>query len=64
MCKGERIMYAMSWERNSNEYKYESIQHGYVVEFDEYETDSDEISLDALLEKELETELELDGEVF
>lgn len=57
-------MYAMSWERNPNEYKYESIQHGYVVEFDEYETDSDEISLDALLEKELETELELEGEVF
>ena len=57
-------MYAMSWERNPNEYKYESIQHGYTVEFDEYETDSDEVSLDALLEKELETELELEGEVF
>jgi len=57
-------MYAMSWERNSNEYKYESIQHGYTVEFDEYETGSDIISLDAILEKELETELELEGEVF
>ena len=48
----------MSWERNTNEYKYESIQHGYEVEFDEYETERD-LSLDELLEQELELE-ELD----
>jgi hypothetical protein len=57
-------MYAMSWERNSNEYKYESIQHGYEVEFDEYETERD-LSLDELLEKEMEIEeMEILGEVF
>jgi len=52
-------MYAMSWEVDNRDYKYESIQHGYeVVDFDEYESDSDEISLDALMENE-EMELEL-----
>jgi hypothetical protein len=48
----------MSWERNSNEYKYETIQSGSYVEFDEYETERD-LSLDELLEHELELE-ELD----
>ena len=48
------MTYLMSWERNNNEAKYESIQHGYEVEFPEYETDSEEISLDALIEKEME----------
>jgi hypothetical protein len=57
-------MYAMSWELNNNDYKYESIQHGYTVEFDEYENDGD-VSLDELLEKELEIEeMEIEGEVF
>jgi hypothetical protein len=56
-------MYAMSWELNNKEYKYESIQHGYEVAFDEYENDGD-LSLDELLEKELEQELELEGEDF
>ena len=54
----------MSWERNTNEYKYESIQHGYEVEFDENETERD-LSLDELLEKEMEIEeMEILGEVF
>ena len=51
-------MYQMSWERNANEYKYETIQSNYSVEFDEYETERD-LSLDELLEQELELE-ELD----
>ena len=51
-------MYQMSWERNTNEYKYETIQSDYSVEFDEYETERD-LSLDELLEHELELE-ELD----
>ena len=51
-------MYAMSWERDVSSYKYESIQHGYEVEFDEYETERD-LSLDELVDKELELE-ELD----
>jgi len=50
-------MYAMSWERDVNSYKYETIQHGYAVEFDEYETERD-LSLDELLENELELELQ------
>jgi hypothetical protein len=54
----------MSWERNSNEYKYETIQSDYSVEFEEYETQRD-LSLDQLLEQELELEeMELEGEVF
>lgn len=57
-------MYQMSWERNSNEYKYETIQSDYSVEFEEYETQRD-LSLDQLLEQELELEeMELEGEVF
>ena len=51
-------MYQMSWERNTNEYKYETIQSNYSVEFDEYENERD-LSLDELLEHELELE-ELD----
>ena len=51
-------MYQMSWERNTNEYKYETIQSNYSVEFDEYEDERD-LSLDELLEHELELE-ELD----
>lgn len=58
------MSYAMSWERDYNSYKYESIQHGYEVEFSDELEDARVISLDALLEKELEEELELEGEVF
>lgn len=44
-------MYAMSWERDTRDYKYESIQHGYEI-VDEYEEDNDdkELSLDELME--------------
>ena len=51
-------MYQMSWERNNNDAKYESIQHGYesVEYFDE---EPIEISLDEMLELENE-ELELE----
>jgi hypothetical protein len=51
-------MYQMSWERNTSDYKYETIQSNYSVEFDEYENERD-LSLDELLEQELELE-ELD----
>ena len=57
-------MYQMSWERNTSDYKYETIQSNYSVEFDEYETERD-LSLDELLEKEMEIEeMEILGEVF
>jgi len=46
-----------SWERNSNEYKYETIQHGYEVEY--FDEEPVEISLDEMLELENE-ELELE----
>ena len=49
-------MYQMSWERNANEYKYETIQSNYSVEFDEYEDTERDLSLDELLEQELELE--------
>ena len=46
-------MYAMSWELNNHDYKYESIQHGYEV-LDTYEDEEDleieEISLDEIME--------------
>ena len=32
-------MYAMSWERNGQDYKYESIQDNFYVDFDEYDVD-------------------------
>ena len=42
-----------SWERNTNEYKYETIQHGYEVEYyDEEELDIVEVSLEEMLELE------------
>lgn len=47
-----------SWERNANAYKYESIQHGYEVEYLDDEQEPIEISLDAMLEDEEELELE------
>ena len=55
-------MYAMSWELDNREYKYESIQDNFVVEFEDYDINKD-LSLDELLEKELEEEeLELGEE--
>lgn len=57
-------MYAMSWDRDVSIYKYETIQDPYSVEYMEDEVKID-LSLDELLEKELELEeLELEGEVF
>lgn len=49
-----------SWERNVDDYKYESIQHGYEV-IDDFNDDENEleISLDEMLELENE-ELELE----
>jgi hypothetical protein len=50
MCKGVSVMYAMSWELNNKEYKYESIQHGYS-EIDFYEEEeAEDISLDVMIE--------------
>ena len=45
-------MYAMSWELNNRDYKYESIQHGYseIDFYDEEENEIEEISLDEMME--------------
>ena len=45
-------MYAMSWEVNNKDYKYESIQHGYseIDFYDEEENEIEEISLDEIME--------------
>jgi hypothetical protein len=45
-------MYAMSWELNNHDYKYESIQHGYseIDFYDEEENEIEEISLDEIME--------------
>jgi len=51
-------MYQMSWERNANEYKYESIQYqNDVAEY--FEEEPLEISLEEMLELEDE-ELEFE----
>lgn len=51
-------MYKMSWERNANEYKYESIQYqNDVAEY--FEEEPLEISLEEMLELENE-ELEFE----
>jgi|688.fasta_scaffold1015356_2 hypothetical protein len=58
-------MYAMSWERDVREYKYESIQTPYSVEYYE-EEEPIEISLEEMLElqdEEMELE-ELEGEIY
>ncbi len=58
-------MYAMSWERDVREYKYESIQTPYSVEYYE-EEEPIEISLEEMLElqdEDLELE-ELEGEIY
>lgn len=42
-----------SFDRTDNSYKYESIQHGYAVEYyDEEELDAVEVSLEEMLELE------------
>ena len=55
-------MYAMSWELNNREYKYESIQHGYS-EIDFYDEEEDleieEISLDEMIEDGFDLEEEV-----
>ena len=55
-------MYAMSWEINNRDYKYESIQHGYSV-IDTYEDEEDleieEVSLDVLIEDGFDLEEEV-----
>ena len=57
-------MYAMSWERDTTEYKYESIQHGYEV-IDYQDEEPLEISLEEMLELEDEMELEeLENEIY
>jgi hypothetical protein len=47
-----------SWEKDYNSYKYESIQHGYEVDYLD-EEEPIEISLDAMINDE-EEELELE----
>lgn len=46
------MTYLMSWERDTRNDKYESIQHGYVVidNYDEEENEIEEISLDEIME--------------
>ena len=56
-------MYAMSWEINNRDYKYESIQDNYVVEFEEYDINKD-LSLEQLLEDEENELLEIEMEDF
>ena len=54
----------MSWERNTRDYKYESIQHGYEV-LDYQDEEPLEISLEEMLELENEEmELEEMGEIY
>ena len=54
-------MYAMSWELNNKEYKYESIQHGYseIDFYDEEENEIEEISLDEIMEDGFDLEEEV-----
>ena len=50
------MSYKMSWEREaSSEDKFESIQHGYVVEFDD-----EELDLDVELDDVEDVEFDLD----
>ena len=50
-------MYAMSWERDVREYKYESIQDYSVDNYDEDELTKD-LSLDELMEDGFDLEIE------
>ena len=54
-------MYAMSWEVNNKDYKYESIQHGYseIDFYDEEENEIEEISLDEIMEDGFDLEEEV-----
>ena len=54
-------MYAMSWELNNRDYKYESIQHGYseIDFYDEEEQEVEEISLDEIMEDGFDLEEEV-----
>ena len=53
-----------SFDRTDNSYKYESIQHGYEVEYyDDEELDVVEISLEEMLELEDEALEELEKAV-
>lgn len=54
------MTYLMSWERDTHSAKWESIQDDYSTPF-EYETDEEEISLEKLIEMEIE-EMELEEE--
>ena len=55
------MTYLMSWERNNQNEKYESIQHGYS-QIDFYEDEEDleivEISLDEIMENGFDLEEE------
>lgn len=51
-------MYAMSWERDTREAKYESIQHGYTS-IDYVDDASDELSLDELMLNGFDVEIEI-----
>jgi hypothetical protein len=59
------MTYLMSWERNTQNDKYESIQHGYS-EIDFYEDEEDleivEISLDEMLDNGYDFENEMEME--
>lgn len=48
-----------SWDKNVDEYKYESIQHGYEVDYFDEPADEVEVSLEEMLELEDE-EMELE----
>jgi hypothetical protein len=48
-----------SWEINTNEYKYETIQHGYESEY--FDEEPIELSLDEMLEINQTIQLENEG---
>lgn len=54
----------MSWERNTQNDKYESIQHGYseIDFYDEEENEIEEISLDEMLDNGYDFENEMEME--
>ena len=57
------MTYLMSWERDTRNDKYESIQHGYsqIEIYDEEEDlEIEEISLDEIMENGFDIEMELE----
>ena len=58
------MTYLMSWERNTQNDKYESIQHGYseIDFYDEEENEIEEISLDEMLDNGYDFENEMEME--